>query len=130
MLNIKTFAAALLLSGLTALPCLAQTKTWSGSDLILNGGTIQGCNVQLVSATHTGTTNNVIRITFQNAGANAVRVKGEVHLTGNGQSMVSPQFSVAMYPNVSAWTRGGNPFEGSLAGTTLTVNVRSCQSLS
>jgi hypothetical protein len=112
---------------LATLPSAAQQTNWSGSNLIVNGATTNQCNIKVTEASHYGAANNGIRVSFLNAGADTVRVFAHVVLTGPTGTKVNPEFSVAMAPGVGATTnRAGTPFEGSLAGTRLTVNVRNC----
>lgn len=118
-------AAALLLAA--ALPAAAQqTTTWSGANLIVQGGNLNGCNVRVIDATHSGNTLNPIRITFVNNGTRSARVNGDTTLAGNGQSKTAAFRSVAMAPGIGAVSQGMTPFGGLLAGTTLTVNITSC----
>lgn len=122
-------AAALLLA--TALPAAAQstqvTTNWSGANLVVTGGTLSGCNIRVLEASHTGSTASAIRITFVNNGTRSARVNGSTTLSGNGQSKTGAFRSVAMAPGIGAVSQGMVPFAGVLAGTTLTVNITSCQ---
>jgi hypothetical protein len=122
----KTIIAATLLLA-AALPAAAQQNTtWSGTTLIIQGGTLNGCNIRVLDATHTGNTLSAIRITFVNNGTRSARVNGNTTLAGNGQSKTGAFRSVAMGPGISAVSQGMGPFGGSLAGTVLTVNITSC----
>ncbi len=117
-------ATALLLA---TLPSAAQTTNWSGPNLIVYGASANQCNIKVTEASHFGTAKNNIRVLFHNAGADTVRVFAHVVLTGPTGTKVNPEFSVAMSRGVGATTsRAGTPFEGSLAGTKLTVNVQRC----
>ncbi len=121
-------ATALLLAA--ALPAAAQstqvTTTWSGANLIVQGGTLSGCNIRVLEAAHTGSTVSAIRITFVNNGTRTARVNGDTTLSGNGQSKTGAFRSVAMAAGIGAVSQGMGPFAGVLAGTTLTVNITSC----
>lgn len=112
---------------LVSLSSAAQTTIWSGPHLIVNGANTNRCNIKVTEASHYGAVNNGIRVSFLNAGADTVRVFAHVVLTGQTGTKVNPDFSVAMARGVGATnSRAGTPFEGSLAGTRLTVNVRDC----
>ncbi|MBS7788767.1 hypothetical protein KTR66_02100 [Roseococcus sp. SDR] len=112
---------------LAALPAAAQQTNWNGPNLIVNGATANGCNVEVFEASHFGTANNSIRIGIVNRGTVAVRVFAQVVLTGPQGTKSNGEFSIAMFPNVGAVSnRAGTPFEGSLAGTRLTLNIARC----
>lgn len=112
---------------LAALPAAAQTTIWNGSNLIVNGATVNGCNIQVTEASHFGAATNSIRVGFLNAGQDTVRVFAHVVLTSPTGTKANPEFSVGMARGLAAMTsRAGGPFEGSLAGTRLTVNITRC----
>ena len=112
---------------LAALPATAQQTIWSGPNLVVNGATTNGCNIQVTEASHYGAASNSMRIGFFNAGPQRVRVFAHAVLTGPAGTRVNPEFSVGMFPGVGGVSlRAGSPFEGSLAGTRLTVNITQC----
>lgn len=112
---------------LTTLPAAAQQTNWTGANLIVNGATANGCNIEVFEASHFGTATNGIRIGLINRGTSAVRAFAHVVLAGPAGTKVNPEFSLGMSPGVGAVSnRAGTPFEGSLAGTRLTVNITRC----
>ncbi|UPY38613.1 hypothetical protein [Sediminicoccus sp. KRV36] len=112
---------------LATLPAAAQQTNWTGPNLIVNGATANGCNIEISEASHFGTANNSIRIGFINNGPTPVRAYAHVVLTGPAGTKVNPEFSIAMASGIGGISnRVGGPFEGSLAGTRLTVNITRC----
>ena len=112
---------------LATLPAAAQQTNWTGPNLIVNGATANGCNIELSEASHFGTAENSIRIGFINNGPTPVRAYAHVLLTGPAGTKVNPEFSIAMASGIGGISnRVGGPFAGSLAGTRLTVNITRC----
>jgi hypothetical protein len=121
----KLFLATPLL--LATLPAAAQQTNWSGPNLVVNGANANGCKVEVFEASHFGTATNGIRIGIMNQGPSSVRVFAHVVLTGPAGTKVNPEFSLGIGAGGGAVTnRAGGPFEGSLAGTRLTVNISRC----
>lgn len=117
---------ALGLLALTPLPALAD-GSWSGNTLVLTGGTTNGCNIQRVSASHTGSTLSEMRVILRNRGSRTVRIGGDTELSGQGQRKTGSLSSVQIPPGQTATTAAGYPYGGSLASTTLRINITSCQ---
>jgi hypothetical protein len=123
----KTIIAALILaSALAATPALADT-TWTGNNLVLNGGTTNGCNITKVSASHTGSDLSEMRVILRNRGSRTVRISGDTELSGQGQRKTNSLGSVQIAPGQTGTTTAGYIFGGSLAGTTLRINITACQ---
>ena len=123
--TIPTLAAIGILA-LTPLPALADTS-WSGNTLQLTGGTINGCNIQKVSASHTGSALSEMRVILRNRGTRTVRISGDTELSGQGQRKTNSLGSVQIAPGQTGIATAGHIYGGSLAGTTLRINITSCQ---
>ena len=118
--------AAIGLLALAPLPALANTS-WSGSTLVLQGGTTNGCNITKVSASHTGSDLSEMRVILRNRGTRTVRISGDTELSGQGQRKTGTLGSVQIAPGQTGTTTAGYIYGGSLAGTTLRINITACQ---
>ncbi|WP_431302183.1 hypothetical protein [Sediminicoccus sp. BL-A-41-H5] len=118
-------AAPLLMA---ALPAAAETgHVWTGSDLVVNGATMNGCNIQVTGAIVWVGTNNPLRVQMYNAGERFVWISAHTVITGPQGTKVNPEFRASMMP-YSAYNimGGGEAPQGSLANTRLTVDITNC----
>lgn len=101
--------------------------TWRGPTLLSAGLTTNGCNLRVPEATHSGSLGlSSIFISVQNRGSNAVRITGEVELSGNN-SRKTGSISGIIHANpaiasMQAMTPGGSTRDN----TTLRVRITSC----
>lgn len=123
--TIPTLTAIGLLA-MTSLPALANTS-WSGNSLVLAGGTTNGCSIAKISASHTGSDLSEMRVILRNRGTRTVRISGDTELSGQGQRKTGSLGSVQIAPGQTGTTTAGYIYGGSLAGTTLRINITACQ---
>ncbi len=110
---------------LAALPAAAQTTSWSGDTLSYTGAHSNGCNLRVVSVTHEGNSLSRLRFTIQNHANYNVRFYVDVTLTGNNQQK-SGSFNAWVTANGQMSTLNFFPYEGSLAGSRLSMRFTSC----
>lgn len=118
-------AALALLGSIAAMPAMAQTS-WTGPNRLLGGGTLNGCDLRLVQATHSGGMLSSIFATLQNRGTRPVRISGTAELRGTDQRKSGPFGPLTIPAGGQQQVQTFPPFGGSLAGTTFAVTITSC----
>lgn len=121
-------AAAALMATLGGQRAQAQAAyTWQGPTLLSAGLTMNGCNLRVPSATHSGSLGlSNIFVTVMNRSTRAVRITAEVELSGNnsrkGGSISGILQANAAPASLQALTPGGSTRDN----TVLRVNITSC----
>lgn len=118
--------AALLVATLAGQHAQAQSAyTWRGPTLLSAGLTTNGCNLRVPEASHSGSLalNNIF-VTVQNRGTRAVRITGDVELSGNN-SRKSGTISRIIQGNgatssMHAMTPGGSTRDNTILHVTIT----------
>ncbi|MBX9752264.1 MAG: hypothetical protein K5Q68_21930 [Roseococcus sp.] len=120
--------AALLLATLAGQHAQAQSAyTWRGPTLQSAGLNTNGCNLRVPEATHSGSLGlSNIFILVQNRGTAAVRITGDVELSGNNSRKTGSISGIIQangaITSMQAMTPGGSTREN----TTLRVRITSC----
>lgn len=110
-----------------ALPAAAQSTTWSGASLVFTPLSGTNCRLALDRAYLQGSGSMAtIRVVFRNRGTTPVSVTANIELQGNGQRKSGAEGPFTIPANTTSDQQTLYPFGGSLAGTTLRVNITAC----
>ncbi len=121
-------AATLLLAALASQPAQAQSAyTWQGPTLQSAGLNTNGCNLRVPSATHSGSLGlSNIFVTVQNRGTGAVRITGDVELSGNNSRKTGSISGIVQGNSQTASMQAMTPGGSTRDGTTLRVRITTC----
>lgn len=124
---LMTFAA-LLIATLAGQQAQAQSAyTWQGPTLLSAGLTINQCNLRVPSATHSGSLGlSNIFVTVQNRASAAVRITGEVELSGNNSRKTGSISGIIQANGATASMQALTPGGTTRDNTTLRVRITSC----
>lgn len=122
-------SAGLLVAALAAPQAQAQSAayTWQGPTLLSAGLNTNGCNLRVPSATHSGSLGlNNIFVTVQNRGTGAVRITGDVELSGNNSRKTGSISGIIQANSATASMQAMTPGGSTRDNTTLRVRITSC----
>lgn len=120
-------AALALFLATIALPAAAQTTSWSGNRLVLTPLSGSPCRIALDRAYLQGSGWSAsVHVVFRNRGTAAISVTANVELVGQEQRKISPHGPFTIATGSVADRDIMAPFGGSLANTTLRVNITAC----
>jgi hypothetical protein len=119
-------AAALALGGTLSQPAAAQTTYRAGRDLVFTGGQVNGFNIALISAQHSGNKAVPVQITLLNRQAGPRILFGTITLRGTPQNdqRKRQSFTLRIEGSTQAAMRRFEPFGGTLAGTQVTIAIQ------
>ena len=101
--------------------------TWQGPMLLSAGLNTNGCNLRVPRATHSGSLGlNNIFVTVQNRGTGAVRINGEVELSGNNSRKTGSISGIIQANPATASLQAMTPGGSTRDNTTLRVHITSC----
>ena len=101
--------------------------TWQGPNLLSTGLNTNGCNLRVPSATHTGSLGlNNIFVTVQNRGSGAVRITGDVELSGNNSRKTGSISGIIQANPATASMQAITPGGSTRDNTTLRVRITGC----
>jgi hypothetical protein len=121
-----TLMAAAIGAG-ASLPAAAQSTTWSGSNLVFTPLSGSTCRLALDRAyLHGSGPMASIHVVLRNRASRPVSVSVNVELLGNNQRKSGAEGPFPIAANATLDRQTLYPFGGSLAGTTLRVNVTAC----
>ena len=119
-------ALGLLLATIT-LPAAAQSTSWSGNRLVLTPLSGSPCRIALDRAYLQGSGWSAsIHVVFRNRGTTPSSVTANLELVGQDQRKTSPHGPFTIPAGSVADRDIMAPFGGSLANTTLRVNITAC----
>jgi hypothetical protein len=105
-------------------PALAQgtNRSWRGDALRYTPSSVQGCDVAVMEAS---TSNNQVTVWLRHGGTRAVSFTLGGELAGNGQRSIAST-TTRLTPGRSTSVRMMRPYNGSLAGSILTLRGSAC----
>ena len=120
--------AALLIAALAGQQAQAQSAyRWEGPTLLSAGLTTNGCNLRVPSASHSFSLDlNNIFVTVQNRGTRAVRITGDVELSGNNSRKSGTISRIIQGNGATASMHAMTPGGSTRDNTILRVTITSC----
>jgi hypothetical protein len=109
---------------LAATPALAQStnRSWTGDALRYTPSSVEGCNVAVMEASNS---KNQVSVWLRNGGSRTVSFTLSGELAGNGQRSIATA-TTRLSPGHNTSVRMMRPFNGSLAGSILTLRGSAC----